>query len=182
MLNHFLAPIGDGTSSSTPVWAGMLSLVNTARLSAGKPPLGFVNPLLYKMAADAATNGQHPFYDITVGCTCLSACCMWGVRVPSLLTWLLMQRTIVGRSCAAPHTQGTKPPRVGYVRVSVPCLAVCLCVWALAGYRLVAVYVCLRRCLTMERATGCNHWTWQRGLMGRFREGRRSSRVDGANG
>jgi subtilase family serine protease len=50
----------DGTSASTPVFAGMLSLVNSQRVAAGKSTLGWVNPLLYKYY-DSFTN------DITEG-------------------------------------------------------------------------------------------------------------------
>jgi tripeptidyl-peptidase I len=38
-----------GTSASAPVFAAMLTLINDARLSAGQPPVGFINPLLYKL-------------------------------------------------------------------------------------------------------------------------------------
>jgi tripeptidyl-peptidase-1 len=37
----------DGTSCSTPVIAGVISLLNEVRLKQGKPHLGFINPLLY---------------------------------------------------------------------------------------------------------------------------------------
>jgi tripeptidyl-peptidase-1 len=52
-----------GTSCSTPVFAGIISLLNGKRLTANKAPLGFLNPLLYTAAV------QHPtvFTDITVG-------------------------------------------------------------------------------------------------------------------
>jgi tripeptidyl-peptidase-1 len=40
----------DGTSCSSPVFAGMVALWNQQRLDNGKPPLGFFNPMLYKMA------------------------------------------------------------------------------------------------------------------------------------
>lgn len=36
-----------GTSCSAPAFAGMVGLLNDARLRAGKPTLGFLNPLLY---------------------------------------------------------------------------------------------------------------------------------------
>jgi subtilase family serine protease len=52
-MNH----IG-GTSVGTPIWAGMMSLVNQ---KAGKP-LGFLNPLLYEIGSN-----QSAFQDITVG-------------------------------------------------------------------------------------------------------------------
>ena len=50
----------DGTSASAPVFAGMLSLMNSQRVEAGKSTLGWVNPLLYKYY-DSFTN------DITEG-------------------------------------------------------------------------------------------------------------------
>jgi tripeptidyl-peptidase-1 len=37
-----------GTSSSSPIVAGLLALLNGERLDGGYPPLGFLNPLLYK--------------------------------------------------------------------------------------------------------------------------------------
>jgi len=48
-----------GTSAATPTVAGMIALANDARMNAGKPALGFLNPFIY----------QNPqiFYDITVG-------------------------------------------------------------------------------------------------------------------
>lgn len=36
-----------GTSASAPLFAGMVSLVNAARLAAKKPSLGWINPTLY---------------------------------------------------------------------------------------------------------------------------------------
>lgn len=49
-----------GTSASSPTFAGFVGLLNSARLSAGKPSLGFLNPLLY-------ATGERGFNDITVG-------------------------------------------------------------------------------------------------------------------
>jgi tripeptidyl-peptidase-1 len=43
----------DGTSGSTPAVAGILALVNVALLAAGKSPLGFVNPWLYRGVFEA---------------------------------------------------------------------------------------------------------------------------------
>jgi tripeptidyl-peptidase I len=48
-----------GTSASTPLWAGMLTLINEARIAAGKSTLGFINPTLYA--------NPQVFNDITVG-------------------------------------------------------------------------------------------------------------------
>lgn len=54
-----MSPVS-GTSASAPVVAGMISLVNSARLAAGKPALGFVNPAIYQ-------NGAKIVNDITSG-------------------------------------------------------------------------------------------------------------------
>ncbi len=51
-----------GTSASAPVFAGILALVNAKRDSEGKPPLGFVNPLLYSLKGGVGqdiTNGEN---------------------------------------------------------------------------------------------------------------------------
>ncbi|CAI6332629.1 unnamed protein product [Periconia digitata] len=40
-----------GTSASAPAFAGIVALLNDARLRAGKPSLGFLNPLLYSNPA-----------------------------------------------------------------------------------------------------------------------------------
>ncbi|EJD48553.1 tripeptidyl peptidase A [Auricularia subglabra TFB-10046 SS5] len=49
-----------GTSASSPAFAGIVALLNDARLAAGKSPLGFLNPFLYQ-------EGLAAFNDITVG-------------------------------------------------------------------------------------------------------------------
>jgi tripeptidyl-peptidase-1 len=48
-----------GTSASAPIFASLLTLVNEARLNAGKSAVGFVNPLLYA--------NPQVFNDITTG-------------------------------------------------------------------------------------------------------------------
>ncbi|EJT77360.1 hypothetical protein GGTG_07272 [Gaeumannomyces tritici R3-111a-1] len=45
-----------GTSASTPVIAAMVALANDKRMRAGKPPLGFLNPLLYSEQLRGAFN------------------------------------------------------------------------------------------------------------------------------
>jgi len=52
-----------GTSASTPIFAGIVSLLNDARLNAGKKPLGFLNQVLYQMQ----TSAPSAFHDITQG-------------------------------------------------------------------------------------------------------------------
>jgi subtilase family serine protease len=54
-----LTPSG-GTSAASPVTASIIALLNDARLRAGKPALGFLNPLIYFYA-------YRGFTDITTG-------------------------------------------------------------------------------------------------------------------
>ena len=48
-----------GTSASTPAFAAMVSLLNEARLKAGRPPMGLLNPFLYA--------NPDAFFDVTIG-------------------------------------------------------------------------------------------------------------------
>lgn len=50
-----------GTSASTPVVAAMITLINDARITAGKAPVGFINPTIY------STTFKDAFNDITSG-------------------------------------------------------------------------------------------------------------------
>lgn len=52
-----------GTSASSPVFAGFITLVNNRRATMGKPPIGFINPALYMLAAQKSP----VFNDITQG-------------------------------------------------------------------------------------------------------------------
>jgi len=54
-----LKPTG-GTSASTPVVASIFALVNDALITAGRPPLGFLNPWLY-------AGGYKAFNDVQSG-------------------------------------------------------------------------------------------------------------------
>ncbi|KAF9478384.1 tripeptidyl peptidase A [Pholiota conissans] len=58
-LGGRIASIG-GTSAASPTFAGFVALLNDARIKAHKPPLGFLNPLIYSI-------GASTFNDITVG-------------------------------------------------------------------------------------------------------------------
>ena len=49
VVNNGAISASAGTSASTPIIAGILTLVNSDRISKGGKPLGFFNPLLYKM-------------------------------------------------------------------------------------------------------------------------------------
>lgn len=55
----------DGTSASAPALAALISLLNSRQIRAGRPPLGFLNPWLYKMHARHA----DVFVDVVVGDT-----------------------------------------------------------------------------------------------------------------
>ena len=51
----------EGTSCASPTFASVISLLNDERISAGKPPLGFLNPFLYANpgAFNDITSGTH---------------------------------------------------------------------------------------------------------------------------
>jgi len=51
-------PVG-GTSASAPMFAGLVSLLNEARLAKGMPAMGYINPWLYK--------NHDAFTDVTIG-------------------------------------------------------------------------------------------------------------------
>lgn len=72
--------IGSGTSASSPVFAAMVTLVNSQRLAAGKKPLGFLNIRLY--SASAQTAGiYNPVTSGTNNCCAGNSqptCCTYG--------------------------------------------------------------------------------------------------------
>lgn len=54
-----------GTSLASPLWAGMLAVVNQYLAAQGKPAAGFLNPTVYSLATHAQT--YTPFHDVTSG-------------------------------------------------------------------------------------------------------------------
>jgi subtilase family serine protease len=54
-----------GTSYAAPQWAGFIALANQQAVTAGKAPLGFLNPALYAIGVGA--NYDTDFHDITKG-------------------------------------------------------------------------------------------------------------------
>lgn len=66
-----------GTSCASPTAAGVFALLNDVRLSAGKSPLGFLNPFIYQSAA--------AFNDITVGNS--GGGCGIGIGWPTAKAW-----------------------------------------------------------------------------------------------
>jgi kumamolisin len=55
---------GGGTSQSAPIWAGLTALMNQYLLDNGGKALGYINPLLYQVAAGAA---RPAFHDVILG-------------------------------------------------------------------------------------------------------------------
>ncbi|HEU5062900.1 MAG TPA: S53 family peptidase [Solirubrobacterales bacterium] len=55
-----------GTSAAAPLMAAGVALVNQHAARRGQPPLGFLNPLLYDLGAEAKSRGAV-FNDVTVG-------------------------------------------------------------------------------------------------------------------
>jgi subtilase family serine protease len=60
-----------GTSFAAPMWAGYLALVNQQSVANGGKPLGFINPLIYAIAAGSSYTTD--FHDITSGSNGFSA-------------------------------------------------------------------------------------------------------------
>ncbi|MEP6561510.1 MAG: S53 family peptidase, partial [Nakamurella sp.] len=70
LLLHGVGHQIGGTSWSAPVWAGFCALINAARVKANKPALGFLNPLIYPLAADCFRDirtGNNGVYHATTG-------------------------------------------------------------------------------------------------------------------
>jgi subtilase family serine protease len=63
VVGALLEPVS-GTSASTPVIAGMVSLVNSQRIRIGKGPVGWLNPALYALSSNVSTSFTN---DITSG-------------------------------------------------------------------------------------------------------------------
>lgn len=135
----------DGTSCSAPIVAGIVSLVNSQLLDRGKAPMGFLNPLLYRMAAD------HPeaFNDVTVGRNdCLDdrrKCCEHGwpakkgwdpvtglgtINYPFFLSYVL---NIAPRANDLGHLAGDKKDPYLTVPIVVGVALMCLFVSAIPG-------------------------------------------------
>lgn len=54
-----------GTSCAAPLWAGFAALINEKAAAAGQPPIGFINPTLYRLGS--APNYASHFFDIVSG-------------------------------------------------------------------------------------------------------------------
>jgi kumamolisin len=58
-----------GTSLATPVWAALTALIDQYLQSQGHQPVGFANPLLYRLARSSPP--YPPYHDVTVGTNAL---------------------------------------------------------------------------------------------------------------
>jgi len=56
-----------GTSASTPLWAGVVALINQDLKKKGLNEVGFANPALYWMGDNLAKLQSKPFHDVTTG-------------------------------------------------------------------------------------------------------------------
>lgn len=68
-INGTMTFIG-GTSAASPTFAGIVALLNDARLNAGLPTLGFLNPMLYGLQNITMPSGNYNgtgLNDITIG-------------------------------------------------------------------------------------------------------------------
>ena len=74
-FNGKISNQGSGTSASSPIAAAVFALVNDALISNGRPPLGFLNPWLYK-------KGYEGFSDVTKGS--IPGC---GLGFPAIEGW-----------------------------------------------------------------------------------------------
>ncbi len=54
---------GNGTSQATPLMAGAIALLSARERAAGRPPLGFINPWLYK----TGKKRKSAFFDVRAG-------------------------------------------------------------------------------------------------------------------
>jgi tripeptidyl-peptidase-1 len=63
-----------GTSAAAPVFAGMVTLLNTARKAAGMSNVGFINPTLYQAGANKSLS---VFHDVASG---HNKCCSSGLQ------------------------------------------------------------------------------------------------------
>jgi hypothetical protein len=54
-----------GTSCAAPLWAGFTALMNQQAVGAGRPTVGFLNPVIYRIGANSTYTSC--FHDVTIG-------------------------------------------------------------------------------------------------------------------
>ncbi|XP_005992751.1 tripeptidyl-peptidase 1 isoform X1 [Latimeria chalumnae] len=65
VVNRIPIPWVSGTSASTPVFGGIIALINDRRFQKGLPSVGFLNPRLYKHQGNGTSKA---LFDVTEGC------------------------------------------------------------------------------------------------------------------
>ena len=92
-----------GTSCASPTAAGIIALLNDARLQAGQPTMGFLNPFIYKNAAlwNDITEGASGGCDFSEPGWCVDApqvqlCCG---SLASTSTLILLSARLQARLC-----------------------------------------------------------------------------------
>merc|ERR1712137_1351484 len=78
--NGHHSPVG-GTSAATPTFGSMLSMINSMRLAAGQPVLGYALPFIYQ----AWSENPDSFLDITSSQLQDEGCC--GARFDTVPGW-----------------------------------------------------------------------------------------------
>ena len=109
-----------GTSLSTPQWAGLVAIANSARAQAGKPALGAPHSVLYGQIAAVPGTYASVFSDITKGSDGTCALCtakvgydpLTGLGTPNV-TGLLSALTASGGATAPVVTSATIAGVVG---------------------------------------------------------------------
>lgn len=78
----------DGTSASTPLVSAMFTVWNQVRVSAGRPKLGLVTPLLYEASTLSALDGPPYFRVRGAANNCTeAACCSTGFSSATTSLW-----------------------------------------------------------------------------------------------
>ena len=65
IYNNGVSQVLGGTSCSSPLWAAFMAMVNQQAASFGQPPVGFINPAIYRLGLSAGYTTN--FHDITTG-------------------------------------------------------------------------------------------------------------------
>lgn len=99
-----------GTSAASPAFAGFVSLLNDARLKAGLPSLGFLNPLIYAISESAPT----AFNDITIGNN--PGCGTNGFNVSCLTLFLALAHVCVQATKGWDPVTGLGTPNFGKLK------------------------------------------------------------------
>jgi hypothetical protein len=102
-----------GTSIAAPLWAGFSALVNEKAAAQGKPPVGLINPAVYRIGKSDRYTGS--FHDITAGSNASAAnsdlysavpgydlCTGWGTPNGNQLIDALLETSSVGLVVAPP--------------------------------------------------------------------------------